>query len=384
MEIEEVAAKTPGEDPQGGRRSRRRPGRLPGAQPRLRPGPARRGRQERRRAVLLRSTARSSTPTLAGGDQPAGGHSPTGRCWRSTPRSPSTTTPSTATRTWRRLRDLDEEDPAEIEAKSTTSLHQARRQHRLHGQRRRPGHGHHGHHQALRRRAGQLPRRGRRRHQGAGHRGVQDHLSDPSGKGIFVNIFGGIMKCDVIADGVVAAAKEVGLTVPLVVRLEGTNVERARRSWPSGLSHHHGRRTWPTAREKIVDAVRLGGQSSHGNSRRTRDTEVIVQGIHRRGRHLPRQADARLRHRRSSAASRPARAARDHEGFPVFDTVADAVKKTGANATVIFVPPPGAADAILEAAQARASSWSSASPRGSRCWTWSRSSARSTRQERAA
>src|SRR5436305_1901138 len=41
-----------------------------------------------------------------------------------------------------------------------------------------------------------------------------------------------------------------------------------------------------------------------------------------------------------------------HEGFPVFDTVADAVKKTGANATVIYVPPPGASDAILEAAQA--------------------------------
>jgi len=50
-------------------------------------------------------------------------------------------------------------------------------------------------------------------------------LSDPKVKGIFVNIFGGIMKCDVIAQGVVAAAKEVGLSVPLVVRLEGTNVE---------------------------------------------------------------------------------------------------------------------------------------------------------------
>ncbi len=49
--------------------------------------------------------------------------------------------------------------------------------------------------------------------------------SDPNVKGILVNIFGGIMRCDVIAEGVVAAVKEVGLEVPLVVRLEGTNVE---------------------------------------------------------------------------------------------------------------------------------------------------------------
>ena len=50
-------------------------------------------------------------------------------------------------------------------------------------------------------------------------------LKDPNVKGILVNIFGGIMKCDVIAEGVIAASKEVGLKVPLVVRLEGTNVE---------------------------------------------------------------------------------------------------------------------------------------------------------------
>ena len=53
-------------------------------------------------------------------------------------------------------------------------------------------------------------------------------LSDPNVKGILVNIFGGIMKCDVIAEGVIAAAKEVDLSVPLVVRLEGTNVERGK------------------------------------------------------------------------------------------------------------------------------------------------------------
>lgn len=50
-------------------------------------------------------------------------------------------------------------------------------------------------------------------------------LSDKNVKGIFVNIFGGIMKCDIIAEGVIIAAKELGLVVPLVVRLEGTNVE---------------------------------------------------------------------------------------------------------------------------------------------------------------
>src|ERR1700688_1802848 len=50
-------------------------------------------------------------------------------------------------------------------------------------------------------------------------------LSDKNVKGILVNIFGGIMKCDIIATGVIAAAKQVSLQVPLVVRLEGTNVD---------------------------------------------------------------------------------------------------------------------------------------------------------------
>ncbi|QGH34522.1 ADP-forming succinate--CoA ligase subunit beta [Gracilibacillus salitolerans] len=54
-------------------------------------------------------------------------------------------------------------------------------------------------------------------------------LSDDNVKGIFVNIFGGIMKCDVIAEGVVQATKEVGLTIPLVVRLEGTNVDAGKK-----------------------------------------------------------------------------------------------------------------------------------------------------------
>ena len=54
-------------------------------------------------------------------------------------------------------------------------------------------------------------------------------LADPNVKGVLINIFGGIMKCDTIAEGVIAAAKEVDLSVPLVVRLEGTNVELGRK-----------------------------------------------------------------------------------------------------------------------------------------------------------
>src|SRR5205085_12133755 len=53
-------------------------------------------------------------------------------------------------------------------------------------------------------------------------------LADPAVKAVLVNIFGGIMKCDVIAEGVIAAAKEVQLKIPLVVRLEGTNVEKGK------------------------------------------------------------------------------------------------------------------------------------------------------------
>ncbi|MDP4840869.1 MAG: ADP-forming succinate--CoA ligase subunit beta [Alphaproteobacteria bacterium] len=62
-------------------------------------------------------------------------------------------------------------------------------------------------------------------------------LSDPNVEGILVNIFGGIMRCDIIAEGVVAAAKEVGINVPLVVRLEGTNVHQGKEILKnSGLS----------------------------------------------------------------------------------------------------------------------------------------------------
>mgnify|MGYP003492895629 FL=1 len=75
-------------------------------------------------------------------------------------------------------------------------------------------------------------------------------------KGIFVNIFGGIMKCDVIAEGVVAAAKEIGLSVPCVVRLEGTNVELGKKILEqSGLTLVSAT-TMADGAKKIVDLTR--------------------------------------------------------------------------------------------------------------------------------
>jgi succinyl-CoA synthetase beta subunit len=80
-------------------------------------------------------------------------------------------------------------------------------------------------------------------------------LSDPNVEGILVNIFGGIMRCDVIAEGVVAAAREINLDVPLVVRLEGTNVELGKRILAqSGLPILAGENLVDAAR-KVVAAV---------------------------------------------------------------------------------------------------------------------------------
>jgi succinyl-CoA synthetase beta subunit len=80
-------------------------------------------------------------------------------------------------------------------------------------------------------------------------------LSDPHVEGILVNIFGGIMRCDVIAEGVVAAAKEISLGVPLVVRLEGTNVELGKRILRESGLPILSADNLADAAEKIVKAV---------------------------------------------------------------------------------------------------------------------------------
>jgi succinyl-CoA synthetase beta subunit len=81
-------------------------------------------------------------------------------------------------------------------------------------------------------------------------------LRDQNVKAVFVNIFGGIMKCDTIATGIITAAKEVGIKVPIVVRLEGTNVELGRKMLAeSGLNITTG----ADMREAAAKAVAAAG-----------------------------------------------------------------------------------------------------------------------------
>jgi succinyl-CoA synthetase beta subunit len=81
-------------------------------------------------------------------------------------------------------------------------------------------------------------------------------LGDPNVEGILVNIFGGIMDCDIIANGILAAAKEVNLTIPLVVRLEGNNVEAGKKTLAGSGLAVIGANDLADAAEKIVAAVK--------------------------------------------------------------------------------------------------------------------------------
>ena len=137
-------------------------------------------------------------------------------------------------------------------------------------------------------------------------------LSDPNVEGILVNIFGGIMRCDVIAEGVVAAAREISLGVPLVVRLEGTNVELGKKILQGIRPADPVRR--PSGRRRREDRQSREGSRLDGRPRRPQH-QGHLPGLHRRPGHLPLRAGHRLRHldggRRHPrqgrhAASRPA------------------------------------------------------------------------------
>ena len=169
-------------------------------------------------------------------------------------------------------------------------------------------------------------------------------------KGIFVNIFGGIMKCDTIAAGVIAAVKQVGLKVPLVVRLEGTNVELGKKMLAeSGLALTTAGDMADGAKQVV--ALAKAERQVAMSVLVGKETKLIVQGI---------TGSAGTFHAKQMreygtnvvGGVTPGKGGLVHEGFPSSTPSREAVKKTGANATVIYVPPPGAADAILEAAEA--------------------------------
>jgi succinyl-CoA synthetase beta subunit len=174
--------------------------------------------------------------------------------------------------------------------------------------------------------------------------------ADPEVKAIFVNIFGGIMKCDTIATGVITAVKEVGLKVPLVVRLEGTNVELGKKMLAESGLNIVAAADMADGAQKVVAAAKGGGSE---RPRRIRHPPRRP-GHVRLGRHLPHQAGHRVRHprRRRRHPGKGGSKVAGLEQVPLYDTVEEAVQLAGANASVIYVPPPFAADAILEAAAA--------------------------------
>ena len=173
-------------------------------------------------------------------------------------------------------------------------------------------------------------------------------VSDPNVKGILVNIFGGIMKCDIIAEGIIAAAKEISLKVPLVVRLEGTNVELGKEILAkSGLAI--------TSADNLADAAAEGRQGREGFEVMSilvdKNTKVICQGFTgNQGTFHSEQAIAYGT--KMVGGTTPGKGGTTHLGLPVFDTVREAKEKVGADASAIYVPPPFAADAILEAIDA--------------------------------
>ena len=205
-------------------------------------------------------------------------------------------------------------------------------------------------------------------------------------KAVFVNIFGGIMKCDTIAAAIIAAYKEIGFRVPLVVRLGGNDSSSAGRCDKSGLQiitanglTDEPERWWrrpkgergkrgspsvgPNPEKKLrIETKRLGpvclaslihrmlDNHPHEYSRQ-QEHAADLPGNHRQGGRVHSE-QCKAYGTNLVGGVTPGRGGETALGVPVFDTCTEAVKATGANATMIFVPAGGAADAIMEAADA--------------------------------
>ena len=170
--------------------------------------------------------------------------------------------------------------------------------------------------------------------------------ADPNVKAILFNIFGGITRTDDVANGIVAATRQFKVNVPIVIRLTGTNETEAIRilngvGMPALERHGRG--------GPAGGAAGAGGRMSIFADAATR---LVIQGI--TGREGSFHARQMIEYGTNVVAGvTPGKGGQTFEGkVPVFNTVADAVKATQANTAVIYVPPMGAAAAVIEAADA--------------------------------
>ena len=132
-------------------------------------------------------------------------------------------------------------------------------------------------------------------------------MSDKNVKAVLINIFGGILRCDVLAQGVIAAVKELGVPVPIVIRMEGTNVEEGKRLLrESGLNFTTADSMDEAARQsrgarrlrQLEHEATESRPTEHGRSRSTSRHASDRPGPDRPRRHVPRQAGRGLRHQR--------------------------------------------------------------------------------------
>ena len=172
-------------------------------------------------------------------------------------------------------------------------------------------------------------------------------LSDKNVKGILINIFGGIMRCDVLAQGVVDAAKEIKLSVPLVVRLAGTNYKEGKKILDKSGLKILSADDLNDAAKKVVEAI-----NKTMSILIDKKTKVICQGF--TGKHGTFHSEQAIKYGTQLVGGvTPKKGGQKHLNLPIFDTVQEAKDKTNADASMIYVPPKFAADAIIESINAK-------------------------------